>query len=217
MNAVEIEQAISDLAEADFDLGEFPFAFREAFGNKPATIKRLRTGNNNKSDIGGVLQANHIHIKLASTGQVSKTLADLRDSPATQNKRLKVRFILATDGVEFEAEDLTTGETVACAYTDFPNHFGVFLPLAGITTVNQIRENTFDVRATSRLNRLYVTLLQNKPGKAGRAFRLTSEGCIAMPSGCQSRNLPHTSKFSLRKQLRWLPCRGRHHSADDLV
>lgn len=163
MNAVEIEQAISDLAEAEFDPGEFPFAFLEAFGNKPATIKRLRTGNNNKSDISGVLQANHIHIKVAPTGQVSQTLADLRDSPATQNKRLKVRFILATDGVEFEAEDLTTGETVACAYTDFPNHFGVFLPLAGITTVKQIRENTFDVRATSRLNRLYVTLLQDNP------------------------------------------------------
>ena len=62
------------------------------------------------------------------------------------------------------------GETVACAYTDFPDHFGFFLPLAGITTVKQIRESSFDIRATSRLNRLYVELLKDNPewGTAAR-------------------------------------------------
>ena len=36
MNAVEIEQAISDLALQPFDAAEFPFAFLAAFGNKDA-------------------------------------------------------------------------------------------------------------------------------------------------------------------------------------
>ena len=58
---------------------------------------------------------------------------------------------------------LASGETVACAYRDFPDHFGFFLPLAGITTVKQIRESSFDIRATSRLNRLYVELLKDNP------------------------------------------------------
>lgn len=63
MNAVEIEEAVSDLAGQPFDPGEFPYAFLTAFGNKDTTIKRLRTGNTNASDIpGGVLQRNHIHI-----------------------------------------------------------------------------------------------------------------------------------------------------------
>jgi len=44
MNAVEIEQAISDLAEKPCDRDEFPHAFLEAFGNKETTLKRLRTG-----------------------------------------------------------------------------------------------------------------------------------------------------------------------------
>lgn len=70
---------------------------------------------------------------------------------------------MATDGADFEAEDLASGETVACAYKDFPDHFGFFLPLAGITTVRQITENAFDIRATSRLNRLYVELLRDNP------------------------------------------------------
>ena len=54
MNAVEIEVAVSALAERPFDREEFPFAFLEAFGNKETTLKRLRKGESNKSDLGGV-------------------------------------------------------------------------------------------------------------------------------------------------------------------
>jgi len=62
MNAVEIETAVSDLALRPFDAKDFPFAFLQAFGNKDTTIKRLRSGVSNKSDRGGVLQTNNIHI-----------------------------------------------------------------------------------------------------------------------------------------------------------
>lgn len=161
MNAVEIEQAITDLAESPFDAGEFPFAFLQAFGNKDTTLKRLRKGESNKSDLGGVLQTNNIHIAVAAPGDVTKTLVALKASPSTT--RHKSKFILATDGESFEAEDLTNGETVACAYADFPNHFAFFLPLAGISTVKQVRDSSFDIRATSRLNRLYVELLKDNP------------------------------------------------------
>ncbi|HCE0206080.1 class I SAM-dependent DNA methyltransferase [Pseudomonas aeruginosa] len=161
MNAVEIEQAITDLAEQPFDPAEFPYAFLEAFGNKATTIKRLRAGASNKSDLGGVLQTSNIHILTCEAGRVTQTLAALKASPATA--KAKAKFILATDGVDFEAEDLTSGETVACAFKDFPDHFGFFLPLAGISTVRQISENAFDIRATSRLNRLYVELLKDNP------------------------------------------------------
>ena len=64
MNAIEIEEAVTTLAEATFDRAEFPYAFLTAFGNKDTTIKRLRTGTSNKSDLGGVLQANNLHIVL---------------------------------------------------------------------------------------------------------------------------------------------------------
>ena len=164
MNAVEIEEAVSALAEQPFDSEEFPYLFLLAFGNKDTTIKRLRAtkGSTNASDISGaVLQRNNIHIATCPPGEVTRTLTALRDSPATS--KAKAKFILATDGETFEAEELDTGETVACAYADFPNHFGAFLPLAGITTVKQIRESSFDIRATSKLNRLYVELLKDNP------------------------------------------------------
>jgi hypothetical protein len=162
MNAVEIEEAVSALAEKPFDLAEFPYAFLEAFGNKETTLKRLRRGESNKSDIGGVLQTNNIHIAVAENGQVRTAMEQLRASPATA--RWKAKFIVATDGETFEAEELNSNDApIVCAYKDFPDHFGFFLPLAGISTVRQIRESSFDIKATGRLNRLYVELLKTNP------------------------------------------------------
>ena len=161
MNAVEIEEAISQLANEPFDAMEFPYRFLESFGYKPTTIKRLQSGASNKSDIGGVLQPNNIHIKVCDKGVVSDVLRELKQSASTT--RFKAKFIVATDGQEFQAEDLGTEEVVICNYDEFPDHFGFFLPLAGISTIKQIRESAFDIKATGRLNRLYIELLKDNP------------------------------------------------------
>lgn len=73
MNAVEIEEAVSRLAEAPFDPEDFPFAFLEAFGNKLTTIKRLqsKSSSSNQSDLGGVLQRNNIHLQVCLEGEVT--------------------------------------------------------------------------------------------------------------------------------------------------
>ncbi|KAA0892556.1 DNA methyltransferase [Pusillimonas sp. ANT_WB101] len=162
MNAVEIEAAVSDLASQPFDGEEFPFAFLAAFGNKKTTIDRLRKGNTNASDVpNGVLQRNNIHVATCQPGAVSETLNALRASPKTTTA--KAKFILATDGRTLEAEDLVSGETIAPDYRNFADHFGFFLPLAGISTIKEIKDNPIDVRATGRLNKLYVELLKDNP------------------------------------------------------
>lgn len=171
MNAVEIEEAVSDLAAAPFDAAEFPFAFLTAFGNKAVTVQRLRAGSGNASDVaGGVLQRNNIHLAVCAEGKVAETLNALRASPKTAAN--KVKFILATDGVLLEAEDLATGEPLACDYPAIADHFGFFLPLAGISTVRQIKDNPVDIKATGRLNKLYVELLKDNPDWAGAERRL---------------------------------------------
>jgi hypothetical protein len=170
MNAVEIADAVSTLVEQPFDRDNFPFLFLEAFGNKETTLKKLRSGDSNKSDLGGVLQRSNIHLKVCAPGEVTNTLKALRESPATA--RLKAKFILATDGNTIEAENLADDdEPIVCAYADFTDHFGYFLPLAGITTVKQIRESSFDIKATGRLNRLYIELLKDNPEWATAARR----------------------------------------------
>ena len=171
MNGIEIEQAVTELVEAPFDPQAFPFAFLEAFGNKFTTIKRLKSTSNssNQSDLGGVLQRNNIHLKVCLEGEVPGTLTALRDSPATTKHKAKI--ILATDGVSLEAENLLDGETLACDYPQLADHFAFFFSLAGISTVKQIRENAFDIKATGRLNRLYVALLQENPDWDGAERR----------------------------------------------
>ena len=170
MNAVEIESAVSDLALLPFDGAEFPFAFLAAFGNKDTTLKRLRKGETNASDLpGGVLQRNNIHMAVCEAGAVGATLGALRASPKTA--AAKAKFILATDGQTLEAEDLTSGETIASPFAAFCDQFGFFLPLAGISTIKEIKDNPIDVRATGRLNKLYVELLKLNPEWASEARR----------------------------------------------
>jgi hypothetical protein len=79
-----LKKPFPKLAESPFDPAEFPYAFLEAFGNKATTLKRLKTGNTNKSDIrGGVLQRSNIHLAVCPEGEVTTTLAALRQSPVT--------------------------------------------------------------------------------------------------------------------------------------
>lgn len=159
MNPVEIEQAVEELSQATFDRDEFAFSFLEAFGNKETTIKKLRSGSTNSSDVeNGVLQRNNIHIATANNGEVEAAFQALKESPKTVAG--KVKFILATDGDTFNAEDLTSGEIVVGNFKELADHFGFFLGLAGISTVKEIKNNPIDVKATGRLNRLYMELLK---------------------------------------------------------
>lgn len=170
MNAVEIEEALSELASQPFDPVEFPYAFLAALGNKEVTLKRLRKGDTNASDVpGGVLQRSNIHLAVCAEGEVAQTLRVLRESPKTV--QAKAKFILATDGVALEAEDLASGEFLTSDFPKFADHFAFFLALAGISTVKEIKENPIDVKATGRLNKLYVELLKNNPAWATDARR----------------------------------------------
>jgi len=162
MNAVEIEAAVSDLAAEPFDAAEFPFQFLSALDKKETTLKRLRKGDSNKSDVpGGVLLQANIHLAVCQVGETRATLERLKVSPKTSVG--KVKFVLATDGVLLEAEDLASGEAIAPDYPRFAEHIGFLLPLAGISTVREIKDNPIDVRATGRLNKLYIELLKQNP------------------------------------------------------
>jgi hypothetical protein len=75
MNAVEIDKAVFKLAAAPFDPAEFPFGFLAAFGMNDVTLKSLRSGTPNASDVaGGVLQRTNIHLVMAHAGQVGATM-----------------------------------------------------------------------------------------------------------------------------------------------
>lgn len=165
MNAIEIEEAVSNLAASPYDREEFPFAFLAAFGNKEVTIKKLRVkgkSTTNKSDVeGGVLQRLNIHIAVTDAESLDETLTALRESP--QTAKGKAKYVLATDGEQIIAEELPSGEVLSCRYCELGDNFGFFLTLAGISAVREVKDNPIDIKATSRLNKLYVELLNSNP------------------------------------------------------
>ena len=57
-----------------------------------------------------MLQRSNIHIKVCAEGDAAATLAALKASLATA--RAKARFVLATDGEEFHADDTSSGDVV---------------------------------------------------------------------------------------------------------
>ena len=70
MNAVEIEEAVSELANAPFDRADFAYQFLAAFGNKETTIKRLRgvSGSGGGSNASGVAGDDEDRAQLAQAG-----------------------------------------------------------------------------------------------------------------------------------------------------
>lgn len=211
MNPVEIEEAVSNLALEPFDRAEFPFQFLPAFGNKDTALARLRAGNTNQSDVpGAVLQRGNIHIAACAPGAVDATLSALRESPKTASQ--KAKFILATDGEVFQAEDLSGTDTVACTYAAFPDHVGFCLPLAGITTVAQIRESSFDIRATARLNKLYIELLKDNPDWASADRRHDMNHFMARLAVCRSMARPAISSNG-STLCGWIGCARRKTAA----
>lgn len=101
MNAVEIGEAVSELAEQPFDPEELLVQFVAAFGNKDTTLKRRRTGVSNKLDVSGVPQTKNILIATCALGQTHATLASLRTSAVFACQKARVNR--ATDGESLEA------------------------------------------------------------------------------------------------------------------
>ena len=98
----------------------------------------------------------------AKPGEVDLAMDRLRRSAATEKQ--KARFLLATDGQMLQAIDLEGGadDVLACTYAEFADRFGFFFPMAGISLTAEIRDNPIDIKATGRLDKLYVELLRDE-------------------------------------------------------
>ena len=167
MNAVEIGDAVTDLVEQPFDANEFPYQLLKAFDGNTVTIDKMRKGENNESDIDGILQKNRIHLKTCDAGHTLETVAELKESRATAKH--KARFVLATDGWRIEAQDMISGDEISCSYLQLADHFTQLLPLAGINISRDSGNSAVDIKASGRLNQLHAQLLRDNPDWAGRS------------------------------------------------
>lgn len=171
MNVIEIEERIEQIAKEGFKSADFIFDFIAAYDAPKAVLKQLRQGQQNPSEIGGVLWRRYMHYKGASKGAVSATIDQLHN--AKENAKHKVRYIISTDGYEFAARDLKSGETLNCNFSKLGDHFGFFLPLANIERYKIADENPVDIKATGRLAKFYDSILEDNPSWRGDEMRHT--------------------------------------------
>ena len=162
MNAVDIEENVQELVSKGFNPDTFILDFVKAYDAPKALIQQLKGGHQNLSDVdGAVLWRRNLHYKLAPKGQVAAVIAELERSHATS--KYKARFIISTDGDEFSARDLVSGNTINCHFDELVAHFASFLSLAGIFIDEAIEENPIDIKATKRLTKFYDSILQDNP------------------------------------------------------
>ena len=162
MNVVDVEENVQDLVSKGFKPDSFILNFVKAYDAPKALIQQLKGGHQNLSDVeGAVLWRRNLHYKLAPKGRVAAVIAELERSQATS--KYKVRFIISTDGDEFSARDLVSGNTINCHFDELTVHFASFLSLAGIFIDDAIEENPIDIKATKRLTKFYDSILQDNP------------------------------------------------------
>ena len=168
MNPLEIEEALLSLSKKSFQAKDFPYAFLEALGHKRAKIKKSCEFANISNNKVGLLLPNNLHMLVATTGEVATTIQHLRFAPETT--KYKCKIIVSTDGEELAAENILSGEIVVCQFKDFPDHSDFFLPLAGISIVEDTSNSPIDIEATRQLQLLYSELLKyNENWKSKRS------------------------------------------------
>ena len=168
MNVAEIEKLITALAEGEFEPERFLLNFVECFGAPDATVKKLAAGTTNKSDQpGGLWWRGKMHGVVCAPGDLDAAQAALWASPA-HVKDKKLRFLLATDGQTLRAEDIKSGETLNCTLEELTYDFRFFLPLANYERFKVPEEQELDVKATSRLTKLYDALIRHNPDWEGK-------------------------------------------------
>lgn len=162
MNAVEIQEAIEELIQQPYAPSAFIEGFMTAYGASAATIARIKSGDGNATDLpDGVLWKKWVHFQPASIGEISEVLDTLQASRKTA--QAKVRFAITTDGDQFAAHDLKTGEILFCPLAKLDEKFNFFLPIAGIDRYEIADENPVDIKATGKLAKLYDALIAENP------------------------------------------------------
>lgn len=162
MNVVDIEEYVQELVSKGFKPDTFILDFVKAYDAPKALIQQLKGGHQNLSDVeGAVLWRRNLHYKLAPKGKVPAVISELERSQATS--KYKPRFVISTDGEDFSARDLVSGNTINCHFDELAVHFASFLSLAGIFIDEAIEENPIDIKATKRLTKFYDNILQDNP------------------------------------------------------
>lgn len=163
MDRLEIETAVSELADKDFCEETFFYDLITAYDASQTTVEKIKgAGSTGKSDVeGALIWKPKIHYAFRAEQPLRETIAEL--SSSKKNKSQKVRFLVATDGAEVAIRDLETGEPHHFPINEFGDHADILLPAAGIQPYRVPEEKVVDFKATKQLGKLNDALVKENP------------------------------------------------------
>jgi hypothetical protein len=149
----ELEQLSSRL-----NPDEFNFSFLEAFGFPKSTITRLRNDGDsrNVADPGtdDIALKKKLYIKQVEAGSDVPSAAEaLKASDIVTNH--DIRFVIVTDFKTLVAYDRRSDERLEIPFSELPQQYAFFLPLAGYEKAIMYSEHPADIKACEKMGQLF--------------------------------------------------------------
>lgn len=171
LNTIAIEEAldqlVADVTSRACTLHDFPFRVMEAFDASRNEIAKLRMKHPAGLAAADILWPKKFLFRAADTGQVQSTIEDLKASligrkgAAAKNAP---RFLMSTDGDEFLAIDIKTGETPSFdRLADLAVNYDFFLPMFGVERYKPAPETAADVRAARHMAKFHDAIRDANP------------------------------------------------------
>ena len=156
----QIEQNVKKIIE-NFSEDDFIFDLLLAYDIPKATVTRLRTGERNKLDSIGEVNASRskLFFKVAASNELHTVIDDLATKYKAEKK--PPRFVVVTDYTTLLAIDTKTDDTLDVAIDELPKHYDFFLPLAGMEKSQIVDENPADVKAAEKMAKLYDEIIKD--------------------------------------------------------
>ena len=162
MNPVLLQENIEGLSES-FQQETFIFELLSAYGIPRSTITLLK---NNPAKLSGksgqIILKNKVLFHVTTLEEDEHVAIDALQKNKNTYK-YNPRFIIVTDFKTLLAVDTRTKETLDTQIVDLAKHYAFFLPWAGMEKAQHVNENPADIRAASKMAKLYDQIISDSP------------------------------------------------------
>ncbi len=162
MNPVELQENLEDLTE-NLSRETFIFELLTAYRLPKSTVSLLKkspsklSGNNNQ-----IILKNKVLFQATTIEEDEHIVIDnLQKDKNTF--RYNPRFLIVTDFQTLLAVDTKTKETLDIKINDLGRYYTFFLPWAGMEKAQHVNENPADIRAASKMAKLYDQIIKDNP------------------------------------------------------
>lgn len=158
MNLLDIEKNIKRLIQT-FNQDTFIYDLLLAYNLPKATVTRLQKGTANISKVPGeVSLKKKVFFKEIFNKDLHLGITELFD-----NVKNDQRFLIVTDYRTLLAKDLKLNTTLDIKLVDLGKHYDFLLPLAGMEKAQLQNENPADIKAATKMAKLYDELRKDNP------------------------------------------------------